>query len=173
MGQLAHGAALITVRLKMHLSKLIHPLLHHNLLMSHLQTLAFWRRNHNDGPTLSWRTCPRARTCPDVSLARVFTRGIRFAHTHKTYAKHQHRDEGPQTDLPLALHHLQCLTDVPASAPSSSRQRCFLDHSAASLRSFLAAALALAASASRRMSRKHRCLEEEGAEAGTSVKHCK
>src|SRR5258708_10021632 len=71
-------------------------------------------------------------------------------HTHtRPMPKHQHRDEVPQTDLPLALHHLQCLMDVPASAPSSSRQQHFLDCSAASLCSFLATALALAASASR------------------------
>src|SRR5260221_14742493 len=67
-------------------------------------------------------------------------------HTRPT-PKHQHRDEVPQTDLPLALHCLQCSMDIPAST-SSSRQRRFLDCSAASLRSFSAAALALAASAS-------------------------
>src|SRR5258707_6051232 len=92
-----HGTDHIAVHLKMCLSKLIRPLLHHDLLTSHLQTLAFWRRNHNDGPTFSWQTCPHARTRPDISLARVFTlcplgmtliaRGIRFVHTHKTYAK--------------------------------------------------------------------------------------
>src|SRR5258708_26188552 len=97
VGQIAHGTAHIMVHLKMSLSELIHPLLHRDLLMSHLQTLVFWRRNHNDRPTLSWRTCPHARTRPNVSLARVFTlrplgmtlvaQGIQFAHTHKTYAK--------------------------------------------------------------------------------------
>src|SRR5258708_33986352 len=97
MGQITHGADHITVHLKMHLSELIRPLLHCNLLTSHLQTLMFWRRNHNNGLTLSRRTCPHARARPDVSLARVFalhppgapliTRGIQFAHTHKTYAK--------------------------------------------------------------------------------------
>ena len=35
--------------------------------------------------------------------------------------KHQHGDEVPQTDLPLALHRLQCSMDIPASTPSSSR----------------------------------------------------
>src|SRR5258707_15622773 len=54
MGQIAHGTDHIAVHLKMHLSELIHLLLHHDLLMSHLQTLTFWRRNHNNGPTLSW-----------------------------------------------------------------------------------------------------------------------
>src|SRR5258708_5851145 len=96
-GQITHGADHIAVHLKMHLSKLICLLPHCDLLMSHLQTLTFWRRNHNDRPTLSRQTCPHTRTCPDVSLARVFTlrplgttlvtRGIRFAHTHKTYTK--------------------------------------------------------------------------------------
>src|SRR5258707_15575226 len=62
--------------------------------------------------------------------------------------KHQHGDKVPQTDLPLVLHHLQHLTDIPASTTSSLRRRHFLDHSAASLCSFLATALALAASAS-------------------------
>src|SRR5260221_13122354 len=97
MGQIVHGADHITVHLKTRLSKLIRLLPHHNLLMSHLQTLVFWRRNHNDGPTLSRRTCPCARTRPDIGLARVFAlcppgatvvaQGIQFAHTHKTYAK--------------------------------------------------------------------------------------
>ncbi len=68
-----------------------------HLLTSHLQTLAFWRRNDNNRPTLSWQTCPHARACPDVSLARVFAlcplgmtliaQGIQLAYTHKTYAK--------------------------------------------------------------------------------------
>src|SRR5258707_3533748 len=87
MGQIAHGADHIVVHLKMRLSELIHLLLHCDLLTSHLQTLTFWRRNHNDGPTLSRQTCPRTRTHPDISLARVFAQGIQFAHTHKTYAK--------------------------------------------------------------------------------------
>src|SRR5258705_157210 len=74
-------------------------------------------------------------------------------HTHtRPMPKHQHGDKVPQTDLPLALHRLQCSMDVPASTSSSSRQQCFLDHSAASLHSFSAAALALAASASQHMS---------------------
>src|SRR5258708_36168808 len=61
-------------------------------------------------------------------------------HTHtRPTPKHQHGDEVPQTDLPLVLHRLQCSTDVPASAPSSSRRQHFLDRSAASLCSFLAA----------------------------------
>src|SRR6266436_8340827 len=136
----------------MHLSELIRPLPHRNLLMPHLQTLAFWRRYDNDGPTLS------RRTRPDISLARVLalrppgmtlvTQSIRLANTHETYAKYQHRDERPQTDLPFAAHHLQRSTDVPASASPSSSRRRFLVCSAASLRSFLAAAQALAASAS-------------------------
>src|SRR5258708_24201793 len=162
MGQIAHGADHITVHLKTHLSELIHPLPHHNLLMLHLQTLAFWRRYDNDGPTLSQRTCPRARTRPDISLARVLalhppgmtlvTRSIRLANTHKTYAKYQHGDERPQTDLPFAAHRLQRSTDVPASTSPSSSQQHFLVRSAASLCSFLATARALAASASRHVS---------------------
>src|SRR5260221_11532875 len=148
MGQITHGADHITVHLKMHLSELICPLLHHDLLMLHLQTLAFWRRYDNNGPTLSWRTCPHARACPNISLARVFAQSIQLANTHKTYAKYQHGDEIPQTDLPFVAHCLQCSTDVPASASSSLRQQCFLDRSAASLCSFSATARALAASAS-------------------------
>src|SRR5260221_6615977 len=77
-------------------------------------------------------------------------------HTHtRPMPKHQHRDKVPQTDLPLALHHLQCSMDVPASAPSSLRQQCFLDCSAASLCSFSATALDLAPSASRCTSSIH------------------
>src|SRR5258708_43354 len=72
MGQITHGTDHIAVHLKMCLSELICPLPHCDLLTSHLQTLAFWRRNHNDMPTLSQRTCPHARTHPDISLARVF-----------------------------------------------------------------------------------------------------
>src|SRR5258708_13114188 len=97
MGQIAHGADHITVHLKTCLSELICPLLHHSLLTLHLQTLAFWRRNHNDGPTLSQQTCPHTRACPDISLARPFTlhppattlitQSISFLHTHKTYTK--------------------------------------------------------------------------------------
>src|SRR5258708_28968914 len=97
VGQIAHGTAHIMVHLKMSLSELIHPLLHRDLLMSHLQSLVFGRRNHNDSPPLSGRPCPHARTRPNVSHARVFTlrplgmtlvaQGIQFAHTHKTYAK--------------------------------------------------------------------------------------
>src|SRR5260221_19151 len=120
------------VHLKMRLSELIRPLPHHDLLMLHLQTLAFWRRYNNDRLTLSQRTCPHARTHPDVSLARVLalhppgatlvTQSIRLANTHETYTKYQHGDKRPQTDLPFAAHRLQCLTDVPASAsPSLSR----------------------------------------------------
>src|SRR5258708_6402389 len=122
MGQIAHGADHITVHLKTHLSELIHPLPHHNLLMLHLQTLAFWRRYDNDGPTLSQQTCQCARTRPDISLARVLalrppgmtlvTRSIRLANTHETYTKYQHRDEIPQTDLPFTAHRLQRSTDV-------------------------------------------------------------
>src|SRR5258707_13853672 len=92
-----HGTDYIAVHLKMRLSELIHLLLHCDLLTSHLQTLAFWRRNHNNGLTLSWQTCPCARAHPNVSLARVFalcplgmtlvTQGIWFVHTHKTYTK--------------------------------------------------------------------------------------
>src|SRR5258708_15900499 len=87
MGQIAHGADHIMVHLKTCLSELICLFLHCNLLTSHLQTLAFWRRNDNDRLTLSWRTCPCARACPNISLARVFTQGIQLAYTHKTYAK--------------------------------------------------------------------------------------
>src|SRR5260221_12679670 len=162
MGQIAHGADHIAVHLKTHLSELIRPLPHRDLLTPHLQTLVFWRRYDNDRPTLSRRTCPHARTRPNVSLARVLAlrplgttliaRSIRLANTHKTYAKYQHGDERPQTDLPFAAHCLQCLMDVPASASPSSSRRRFLVHSAASLRSFSAAAWALAASASRRAS---------------------
>src|SRR5258707_9121074 len=147
-----HGTDHIMVHLKTHLSKLIRLLPHCNLLMPHLQTLVFWRRYNNDGPTLS------RRTCPDISLARVLalrppgatliTQSIQLANTHETYAKYQHGDEIPQTDLPFAAHRLQHSTDVPASASPSSRRRHFLDHSAASLCSFSAAAWALAASAS-------------------------
>src|SRR5258708_38977403 len=72
-GQIAHGADHIVVHLKTRLSELIRPLLHHDLLTLHLQTLAFWRRYDNDGPTLSQQTCPCARTHPDISLARVLT----------------------------------------------------------------------------------------------------
>src|SRR5260221_13044345 len=153
---MTHGADHIMVHLKTHLSKLIRPLPHCDLLMPHLQTLVFWRRYDNNGPTLSWRTCP------DVSLARVLAlrplgvtlvaRSIRLANTHETYAKYQHGDKRPQTDLPFVAHRLQHSTDIPASAsPSSSRQH-FLVRSAASLHSFLAAAWALAASASRHVS---------------------
>src|SRR5260370_20609593 len=77
-------------------------------------------------------------------------------HTHtRPMPKHQHGDKVPQTDLPLALHCLQHLTDIPASTSSSSRQQHFLDHSAASLCSFSATALALAASASQCASSIH------------------
>src|SRR5258708_33521191 len=77
-------------------------------------------------------------------------------HTHtRPTPKHQHGDKVPQTDLPLVLHHLQHSTDIPASASSSLRRQCFLDCSAASLHSFSAAALALAASASQRVSLIH------------------
>src|SRR5258705_8534442 len=151
-GQIMHGADHITVHLKTRLSELIRLLPHHDLLMLHLQTLAFWRRYDNDRPTLSWRTCPHARTCPNVSLARVLAlrppgatlvaRSIRLANTHETYAKYQHGDERPQTDLPFAAHCLQHLTDIPASTSPSSSRRHFLVHSAASLRSFSAAARA-------------------------------
>src|SRR5258708_9320235 len=130
-GQIMHGTDHIVVHLKMHLSKLIRLLLHHDLLMPHLQTLAFWRRYNNNGPTLSWQTCPHARAHPDISLARVFalhppgmtliSQSIQLANTHKTYTKYQHGDKIPQTDLPFAAHHLQHSTDVPASASSSSR----------------------------------------------------
>src|SRR5260221_14007548 len=100
--------------------------------MPHHQSLVFWRRYDNDGPPFSQLTCPHARTCPDVSLARVLAlrppdmtlvaQSIRLANTHKTFAKYQHRDERPQTDLPFAAHHLQHSMDIPASAsPSSSR----------------------------------------------------
>src|SRR5258707_1715204 len=51
-----HGADHIMDHLKMHLSKLICPLLHCNLLTPHLQTLTFWRRYDNARPTLSQRT---------------------------------------------------------------------------------------------------------------------
>src|SRR5258708_1976841 len=105
----------------MHLSKLIHLLPHCDLLMPHLQTLMFWRRYNNDRPTLSQGTCPHARARPNVSLARVFAQSIWLADTHKTYAKYQHGDKVPQTDLPFMAHHLQCLMDIPASASSSSR----------------------------------------------------
>ncbi len=54
VGQITHGTDHIAVHLEMHLSKLNRLLPHCNLLTSHLQTLVFWRRNHNDGPTLSW-----------------------------------------------------------------------------------------------------------------------
>src|SRR5260370_32363709 len=101
-GQIVHGTDHIAVHLKMCLSKLIHPLPHHDLLTLHLQTLMFWRRNDNNGPTLSQRTCPHTRACPDISLARVFalcppgatliTQVIWLAYTHKTYTKHHHRD---------------------------------------------------------------------------------
>src|SRR5258708_26190549 len=153
-----HGTDHITVHLKMCLSELICLLPHCNLLTSHLQTLTFWRRNHDDRLTLSQQTCPHARAHPDTSLARVFafcllvttliTQSIWLVYTHKTYAKYQHRDKAPQADLPFAVQHLQCLMDIPASASSSLRQQHFLDHSSASLHSFLATALALAASAS-------------------------
>src|SRR5258708_3304513 len=158
MGQIMHGTDHIAVHLKTHLSELICPLPHRDLLTPHLQTLAFWRRYDNDGLTLSRRTCPHARTRPDVSLARVLalrppgatlvTQSIWLANTHETYTKYQHGDERSQTDLPFTAHCLQHSTDIPAStSPSSSRRR-FLVHSAASLRSFSAAAQALAASAS-------------------------
>src|SRR5260221_12992812 len=151
-GQITHGADHIVVHLKMRLSKLIRPLPHHDLLMPHLQTLAFWRRYNNDRPTLSRQTCPCTRTHPNVSLARVLTRSIRLANTHKTYAKYQHGDERPQTDLPFAAHRLQHSMDVLASTSPSLSRRHFLVCSAASLRSFSAAAWALAASASQRAS---------------------
>src|SRR5258708_505774 len=51
MGQITHGTDHIMVHLKMCLSKLICPFPHCNLLTSHLQTLMFWRRNDNNGPT--------------------------------------------------------------------------------------------------------------------------
>src|SRR5258708_1205819 len=132
MGQIMHGADHITVHLETCLSKLIHPLPHHNLLTLHLQTLAFWRRNHDNRLTLSWRTHPCARAHPNASLARVFTfhlpvmtlitQSIWLVYTDKTYAQYQHGDETPQTYLPFAIQHLQHLTDIPASASSSSRQ---------------------------------------------------
>src|SRR5260221_7284666 len=148
MGQIAHGADHIAVHLKTHLSELIRPLPHRDLLTPHLQTLVFWRRYDNDGPTLSRRTCPCTRTHPDISLARVLalrppgatlvTQSIRLANTHETYTKYQHGDERPQTDLPFAAHHLQHSMDVPASTSPSSSRRCFLVCSAASLHSFSA-----------------------------------
>src|SRR6266436_4179791 len=88
---------------------IIHPLQHHNLLTSHLQTLMLGRRNDNDRSTLHWRTHPHARTCPcarthpDARLARVLalrllittciTQGVRLTNAHKTYANHQYEDE--------------------------------------------------------------------------------
>src|SRR5258708_17327922 len=145
MGQIVHGTVHITVHLKMRLSELICLLPHCDLLMLHLRTLTFWRRNNNDRLTLSWQTCPHTRPHPDASLARVFTfrppgmtpiaQSIWLMYTHKTYAKYQHGDKVPQTD-------------VPASTSSSSRRQHFLHCSSASLHSFSAAALHLAASAS-------------------------
>src|SRR5258708_9135589 len=127
---MTHGTDHIMVHLKTHLSELIHPPPHHDLLMPHLQTLAFWRRYNNNGLTLSWRTCPHARAHPNISLARVFAlrplgmtlvaQSIQLVNTHETYAKYQHRDKIPQTDLPFRAHRLQHLMDVLASAASSS-----------------------------------------------------
>src|SRR5258708_36988102 len=102
-GQIMHGADHIVVHLKTRLSKLIHPLPHRDLLTLHLQTLVFWRRYDNDRLTLSRQTCPRARTRPDISLARVLAlhppgatlvaQSIRLANTHKTDAKYKHAGE--------------------------------------------------------------------------------
>src|SRR5258708_28978838 len=85
----------------------------------------------------------------------LVTRSIQLVNTHETYAKYQHGDERPQTDLPFAAHRLQCSTDVLASASPSSSRRHFLVRSAASLHSFSATAWALAASASRCVSSIH------------------
>src|SRR5258708_4638677 len=97
MSQIAHGADHITVHLEMCLSEIIRSLLHCDLLMSHLQTLAFWRRNHDNRPTLGWQTCPHARTHPNASLASILAfhlllttliaRSIQLVDTHKTYTK--------------------------------------------------------------------------------------
>src|SRR5258705_7631487 len=66
----------IAVHLETHLSGIIHLLLHHNLLMSHLQTLMFWRRNHNDGvggitvPSINrlWSPVWRLSTCLESGI---------------------------------------------------------------------------------------------------------
>src|SRR5258708_22959387 len=131
-----HGADHIAVHLKMRLSELIHLLPHCDLLTPHLQTLTFWRRYDNDGLTLSRQTCPHARTCPDISLARVLARSIRLANTHKTYAKYQHGDKIPQTDLPFAAHCLQRLLEILSSTSPSSTSQSFLHRSPPSLPSF-------------------------------------
>src|SRR6266436_8326494 len=67
-GQITHGADHIAVHLKTCLSELICPLPHCNLLMLHLQTLAFWRRNHNDGPTLISEPAPMPEPAPTLVL---------------------------------------------------------------------------------------------------------
>src|SRR5260221_10929290 len=158
----------------MHFCELVHLLPHHDLLMLHLQTLVLGRRNDDDGSTLHWRTCPctrthpHARTHPNARLARVLalhlpittciTQGIRLTNAHETYANHQYEDESHKDGIPFAMHCLQCSMVVSTSSSASSTQGCFLDHSTASLHSLSAAALTLAASASRHASSIHsRC----------------
>src|SRR5258708_10735189 len=100
------------------------------------------------GQPLVGKPAPTPEPAPTLVLPGYSHEAFSLRTHTRPMPKHQHGDKVPQTDLPLVLHHLQCLMDIPASASSSSRQRCFLDCSAASLHSFLAAALALAASAS-------------------------
>src|SRR5258708_11132329 len=97
MSQIEDGGDHITVHLEMCLSEIIRSLLHCDLLMSHLQTLAFWRRNHDNRPTLGWQTCPHARTHPNASLPSILAfhlllttpiaRSIHLVDTHKPSTK--------------------------------------------------------------------------------------
>src|SRR5258708_7273942 len=130
VSQIAHHVDHVEIHVKMHFSKLIHLLLHHNLLMSLLQTLALGRRNDDDGSTLHWRTCPHARSCPDTRLARVLTlhlpittciaQGVQLTNTHETYASHQYEDESHKDGIPFMMHHLHCSTGMTASSSTSS-----------------------------------------------------
>src|SRR5258707_877793 len=90
-------------------------------------------------PTPSPTSAPHPNTTPTLVFpgyshfilrpSRLFHDAFSFRTHTKPSPKHHPRDEVPQTYLPLALHRLQCSMDVPASAPSSSRRRHFLDRS--------------------------------------------
>src|SRR5258708_12642455 len=119
----------VTIHFKMCFSKLVHPLLHHNLLTPHLQTLALGRRNDDDRLTLHWRTHPHTRSHPDARLPRVLTfhflimtcitQAIQLTNTHETYPNHQYEDEIHKASIPFVIHCFQHLTDIPASSSTS------------------------------------------------------
>src|SRR5258708_4570045 len=92
ISQITHCIDHVMIHIEMHFSELVCPLPHHDLLMSHLQTLVLGRRNDDDGSTLRWRTCPCtrthpcARTGPDARLARILTLHPLLMSHHNTCA---------------------------------------------------------------------------------------